>query len=117
MKWALIGFVLACGALNAGLHDQRIQEIQLEITDLEKQKQVLQREASASYRQEMHHEMQGQKEFIEYEWHDYGESLQKAEAAEQYAHSKEGEIRKIDQKLIQLNKEKNSLLQQEKSAN
>lgn len=115
MKRIAVGFLLLGTFLDAGLHDQRIQEIRLEMTVLEKHKQELQQEISADYRQEMKYEMEGQKEFIDYQWHAYAETLKNAEAAEQTAHGKEDELRKIDQKLIQLTKEQNALLLQNKS--
>lgn len=116
MKRIAIGFLLICSLLDAGLQEQRIQEIKFEMAKLEKQKQELQREASANYRQEMQYEMQSQREIVEYEWHDVGESLKNAEASEQMAHSKEAEVRKIDQRLIQLANEKDLLIQQDKSS-
>lgn len=118
MKRIAIGFLLLCiplSSLSAGPQDQRIQEIKLEMATLEKQKQALQQEISANYRQEMKHEMQGQREFIDYQWHAYAETLKDAEASEQMAHSKEDELHKLDQKLIQLAKEKNALIDLNKS--
>jgi hypothetical protein len=114
MKRIVIGLLFFCTLLNAGPQDQRIHEIEREMSALEKQKQELQQEISADYRQEMKHEMEGQKEFIDYQWHNYAETLKKAEAAEQTAHNKEEELHKINQTLIQLKKEKNTL-QQDKS--
>lgn len=102
-------------ALNAGLHDRRVQEIKLETEELESRKNRLKTEISKDYKQEMQHEMQGQIEFVEYEWHDLGKSLKNAEASEQLAHKKEAELNNIDRALDRLREEKNSLLRQDNS--
>ncbi len=115
MKRTLIGIILMSSPMHAGKFDQRLQELNLEMSTLSEQKKILQQEISIDYRHEMQFEMQGQREFVEYEWHDLGESLKKAESAEHLAHIKEAEIHKIDLKIEQLTKEKNSLMQQEES--
>lgn len=112
LKFLSIFLLLICSVNSEEKENReaRLEKIELEISALKKEINLLQQKANKEFHQEMVWEMQGQKQAIDYEWHDLAESMQKAELSEQQAHQYEASIRKLNQNLMQLTEERKALL-------
>lgn len=91
-----------------------LADIDRQIEALQSQANELQKGVVSDYHQEMVWEMQGQKRLVDYEWSALSQSMKRAEAAEQSAHSKEAKIRQLNQKIKQLTEEREALLKEQK---
>ncbi len=118
MKKSIIAFTscFVCSLLTVGASEEysspeKVKTLEKKINHLEKQKHILQLEMKAEYREEINHEVQSQKDVIEYDWNGVTGSLKNAEAAEQKAKLKQAKIHALDIEIRKLSSEKEHLLQ------
>jgi hypothetical protein len=90
--------------------NERIKEIELEISSFEEQKLAFKQQIKSDRREEMKQELQNQPNIVTYEWREMAEGMQKAEDFEHKAQNEEAEIQVLDQKILKLQNEKNDLL-------
>ncbi len=95
---------------------EKISAIDQEINKLQQQKLELQREIKSEYHEEMEHEMQSQKDLIEYDWSGVSSSLKQAETAEQKARLNTIKMHALEKELEKLTREKELLLQTHKGS-
>lgn len=111
MRKYFLGMLFVCFALQANGPAKSIQEIEFELNTLEMQKRALKKQVDIDHRREMDLELQGQRQLLDYEWHALGKSLKEAELSEKKAKSREIQIEEIEKKIVELEAERDALLQ------
>ncbi|MBA3602918.1 MAG: hypothetical protein H0W50_04605 [Parachlamydiaceae bacterium] len=109
-------FILYATDQPSQASNEKIHAIEKEISNLQQQKQELERELKIEYHEEINQEMQSQKDVVEYDWSGVSSSLKHAEVAEHKAKFYKAKIHAVDLIIEKLTDEKEFLLQKHKGS-